>query len=227
MRTTFTRVRWNPCHDVWDHTGAEPRKTWASRLSCSNVQLMFRSLGQRAFVNWAFPCLANSRPEPFAPYGNRKTRFPGLLSNRDWDAKGSHALDSLQQANIWRNVSLETVSSSNCISKLVVKAWIQKVLLQNAQTWLKSFELSCFLLCLSNISTCLLSHSHFYFLLSSLSCLSLLSSCLFTHFLFSSFHYFLLLDASFLSSFPVISCFPQIIFLFFIYFFPSLGKKLV
>lgn len=95
MRTTFTRVRWNPCHDVWDHTGAEPRKTWASRLSCSNVQLMFRSLGQRAFVNWAFPCLANSRPEPFAPYGNRKTRFPGLLSNRDWDAKGSHALDSL------------------------------------------------------------------------------------------------------------------------------------
>lgn len=64
-------VRWH-----WSGT----KKGASKQPSCSDVKLPFRSRGQHAFVNWAFPCQAHLGQEPFTPYRNAKPRLPGLLS---------------------------------------------------------------------------------------------------------------------------------------------------
>lgn len=159
---------------MWDHSGAEPGKTWACRPSCSNAKLILCSLGQYTFVNWALPCLASIRQEPFAPYGNGKPRLSRFSFKHGLGHKRISCIrQSFQQENIWKNVRMEAVFTPNCIPTLVVKVWIQMVLLQNAQAWQKSCGCSFSLFFLSNFSTRLLFHFLFYFLLSPLSCFTL------------------------------------------------------
>lgn len=207
---------------MWDHTGAEPGKTWACQPSCSNAKLIFCSLGQRAFVNWALPCLASIRQEPFAPYGNGKPRLSRFSFKYGLGHKRIPCIrQSFQQKNIWENVRMEAVSTPNCIPTLVVKVWIQMVLLQkhrpgrcnlhvvslfsSFQTFLHSF-----------CSTFLF---YFLFLLSLFH--SLLSSGPFIFFSFSSSVAFLFL--AFHALFLLQSSISSInFFSFFVYFFLSL-----
>lgn len=124
-------------------------------------------------VSWAFPSLANLRQKPFTPYRIGRPSLPGLLSNMSWDTEGLHVLGSLFSRKTFGDMSGRRLfSCSNCISRLAIKAWIQKVLLQSAQGWRNSLNLvslSAFHTFL-HASCCALS---FYFFLSSLSCFSL------------------------------------------------------
>lgn len=92
-----------------------------SQSSCSNVKLTFYSFGQHAFANWAFPCLS-MRQKPFAPYANGKPRLSRFAFKYGLGHRRIPCIrQSFQQKNVWRNVRIEAVSSSNCIPTLWLK----------------------------------------------------------------------------------------------------------
>lgn len=113
---------------------------------------------------------------------------------------------------------MEAVANPNCIPRLEVKAWIQIVLLQNAQAWWNSLNVVSLFSSFQTFLRSFFFQSFFisFSLFSSFSLFAFFSSLYFLS-LFSSSTFLILTLSFFLSCHQFL---PLVYFLFFVYFFP-------